>query len=203
MAGDFISGGHEKAALQARMAVGVQTLDRPWSEIFTAGGAAGVTDADTNGARDFDFLIGDWSVLHRRLKRRLAGDTDWIEFAGPGSVRTILDGLGNIDEYRIDLPGDAYKGATLRLFNPVTGLWSIYWMDSRNPGVLDPPMTGQFRNGKGLFFGADTFEGKPIDIRFIWTPVSGTQCRWEQAFSADRGNTWETNWTMAFTRVKR
>lgn len=159
-------------------------------------------DARASGAHDFDFLIGDWSVLHRRLRRRLVGDTEWIEFTGPASARKILNGLGNIDECRIDLPEAAYTGATLRLFDPATRQWTIYWMESRNP-KLDPPMVGSFSDGRGLFFGDDSFEGKPIRVRFIWSPMTTTTCRWEQAFSQDGGKTWETNWTMSFTRIPR
>ncbi len=153
----------------------------------------------TGGADDFDFLIGDWSVHHRRLARRLAGDTRWIEFTGPASVRKFLNGFGNMDEIRIDLPEGAYIGATVRLYNPRTGDWSIYWMDSRDP-KMDPPMVGRFEDGCGLFFGDDTVDGKPIRVRFVWTPLSATECRWEQAFSIDGGTTWETNWIMSFTR---
>src|SRR3546814_19811235 len=29
-------------------------------------------------SRDFDFLVGAWKVRHRRLKKRRAGDTEWI-----------------------------------------------------------------------------------------------------------------------------
>ena len=32
---------------------------------------------------------------------------------------------------------------------------------------------------------------------FVNTPSP----RWEQAFSLDEGNSWETNWTMDFTRM--
>lgn len=153
-----------------------------------------------SSANDFDFLIGHWSVLHRRLKRRLAGDTDWIEFSGPATAQKILGGLGNFDEIQIPLPSGAYLGATLRLFNPATELWSIYWMDSRYM-TMEPPMIGKFDDGRGLFYGDDSFEGQPIRIRFIWSPMTATECRWEQAFSADGGASWETNWTMAFTRA--
>lgn len=151
-------------------------------------------------ANDFDFLFGDWTVHHRRLAKRLENSTEWIEFAGPATARKVLGGLGNFDEIAVNLPEDPYLGATLRLFNPETGNWSIHWMDSRHPGTLDPPMIGRFENGRGLFFGDDTFNGKPIRIRFIWTPLTQTSCRWEQAFSADGGATWETNWTMDFER---
>jgi hypothetical protein len=150
--------------------------------------------------RDFDFLIGDWSVQHRRLRRRLVDDTGWDEFTSSASARKILGGLGNFDEIAIPLPSGAYLGATLRLFNPATRLWSIYWIDSRHP-VLDPPMVGQFSEGRGLFYGDDRLDGRPVRVRFIWTPVTAQSCRWEQAFSADEGRTWETNWTMSFTRA--
>jgi hypothetical protein len=153
-------------------------------------------------AHDFDFLLGEWTVHHRRLKRRLEGNTEWIEFEGPAVVRTILDGFGNMDEISIDLPDGAYTGATLRLFNPNTQSWSIHWMDSRHPGLLDAPMVGRFENGRGVFFGNDTFNGQSIRVRFIWTPITRTSCHWEQAFSADDEITWETNWTMSFQRAR-
>lgn len=159
-----------------------------------------MSTAGDTGMSDFDFLIGSWSVVHRRLQRRLAGDTTWIEFTGPAAAQKILAGFGNLDELHIDLPADAYVGSTLRLYNPSTREWSIYWMDSRNP-KLDPALTGHFRAGVGVFFGTDVFEGRPIDVRFIWSSITPSSCRWEQAFSIDGRKTWETNWIMKFTRT--
>ena len=150
---------------------------------------------------DFDFFHGSWRCHNRRLLKRLQNSNEWEEFeAMTPYCKPVLDGLGNIDEYRIDLPEGAFTGATLRLFNLATRDWTIYWMDSRNP-KLDPPMVGRFEDGRGIFFGDDSFDGKPIRVRFIWSPLTGTTCRWEQAFSVDGGKTWETNWTMSFTRV--
>lgn len=153
-----------------------------------------------SGARDFDFLLGRWSVHHRRLRQRLAGDTVWMECSGSAVVQPILRGLGNFDEIDIPLPDNPYAGATLRLFDPVTRAWTIYWMDSRRP-ALDPPMIGTFSGGVGTFLGDDVFDGRPIRVRFLWSSASETACRWEQAFSTDGGQSWETNWVMAFTRM--
>ena len=158
------------------------------------------TIAAPTGAHDFDFFVGDWKTQHRQLRHRLAGDTEWLEFSGTVSMRQILAGLGNIDEGEILSPRGRYTGVTLRLFDPDAGTWSIYWLDSRKP-VIDTPMVGRFEQGVGLFYADEPFEGRPIRVRFIWTPVSANECRWEQAFSADGGTSWETNWTMIHTRA--
>ena len=72
------------------------------------------TKNETTGVSDFDFLVGSWRVRHRRLKERLAGSHDWIEFEGTCVMQKILDGAGNMDENFLDFPGDAYHAVTLR-----------------------------------------------------------------------------------------
>ena len=152
------------------------------------------------GCESFDFLVGDWRVEHRKLKRRLAGDDEWLDFTGSCAMRKILGGRGNIDENVLDVPGAAYEGFTLRLFAPAEGSWSIWWVDSRDPAVTSP-VVGRFRDGVGTFLGDDELDGKPIKVRFVWSDITPTSARWEQAFSPDAGTTWEINWTMTFARV--
>jgi hypothetical protein len=38
-------------------------------------------------------------------------------------------------------------------------------------------------------------------LRFVWSNITDTTCRWEQAFSPDGGETWEVNWIMESTRI--
>jgi hypothetical protein len=154
---------------------------------------------EMKGANDFDFLIGEWRVHHRGLKERLANSQEWIEFDGTCTSRKILGGLGNMDENVLNKPDGTYFAVTVRTYDPAKGQWSIWWIDSRYPGPLDPPVVGRFENGVGTFYADDTFKGKPIRVRFLWTQLSTTP-HWEQAFSVDRGKTWETNWTMDFTK---
>ena len=151
------------------------------------------------GESDFDFFIGSWVVAHRRLKERLAGSTEWLQFGGTCVTQKILGGFGNMDDKFLDMPDGAYRAITLRSFNVETGQWSIWWLDGRHPGTLDTPMVGQFENGVGAFFANDTFASKPIRVRFYWTLPQPGRPRWEQAFSPDAGATWETNWVMDFT----
>jgi len=153
-----------------------------------------------SGASDFDFFIGHWTVAHRRLKERLANCDEWVEFEGVTSTTKILGGMGNVDDNVLQLPEGAYNAVTLRTYDPTALTWSIWWLDGRHPGRLDVPMVGRFDNGTGLFLAQDTFEGKPVLVRFLWTVPAADEPRWEQAFSADNGATWETNWVMQFRR---
>lgn len=148
---------------------------------------------------DFDFLVGDWRVAHRRLKERLANCSEWLEFPGVCSLKKTLGGFGNVDENHLDMPGAAYHAMTVRTFDPKTKQWSIWWFDQRYPHTLEPPVIGAFENGAGVFFADDTLNGRPIRVRFLWTVREAP--RWEQAFSPDGGASWETNWVMDFTRA--
>ena len=151
-------------------------------------------------ARDFDFWMGRWNVHNRLLRKRLAGANEWDEFESTVVARPILDGLGNEDEFRSDYDG-GFIGMSFRFFDPAKKRWSIYWADSRRSGELDPPLFGTFSGDKGVFEGTDVFEGRPILVRFTWSGITTPALRWEQAFSDDSGETWETNWVMEITRA--
>ncbi len=149
-------------------------------------------------ARDFDFLMGSWHVANRRLKRPLAGSDDWEEFPATVAARPILDGLGNEDVFTTDHDG-GFVGMSFRFLDPEQQRWTIYWADSRRPGELDPPVVGSFDGDVGVFQGEDVHRGRPILVRFVWSGVTTSSPRWEQAFSDDGGRTWETNWVMELT----
>lgn len=154
-----------------------------------------------NAVHDFDFLLGSWRVQHRRLKERLAGNNEWQEFDGTSTVQPVLGGNGNMDDNVLDLPGGSYRAVTLRAFDPKAGTWAIWWLDARTPHTIDVPVIGRFDDGVGTFFADAMLRGKPIRVRFIWSRITPRSCRWEQAFSPDAGETWETNWVMQFART--
>ena len=159
--------------------------------------------SDLSGVHDFDFLIGEWRVHSRRLKERLVSSHDWEEFDGTIRAAKTLDGFGNVDDTVFNTPDGVYRGMAPRAYDPSTGLWAIWWIDARNPhGPVDPPVKGRFENGVGTFYAQDTLRGRPIKVRFTWSHITGTTARWEQAYSADGGKTWETNWTQRLEKVK-
>ena len=167
----------------------------------TSDGVAPPTMEAGPAVHDFDFYMGTWRVHHRRLVRRLAGSDEWQEFEGTSTAWTILDGAGNIDDNVLELPDGTYRAISLRTFDPATDRWSIWWLDGRSPGRLDPPVVGGFLGGIGTFIAPDTFEDRDILVRFVWSDITDRTCRWEQAFSTDGGATWEVNWIMESTRI--
>jgi hypothetical protein len=174
---------------------------------FGAAAQARAADAATPASpgadprHDFDFIVGTWRAHHRRLKERLANASDWIEFGGTSVAQSLMGGLANMDGNVFEMPGGAYRGVSLRCFDPATRRWAIWWLDERFPHAVDVPVIGAFENGIGTFTCDDTLRGRPIKVRYLLTPLTPTTRRWEQAFSPDGGQTWETNWITHFTRA--
>jgi hypothetical protein len=158
--------------------------------------------AERDGQHDFDFLVGSWKFHLKRLKQRLVGSKEWVEFDGTTVCRKVLDGRGEVEEMNVDNPekGIHIQGLALRLYNPQSHQWSIYWVNAAD-GVLEPnPMVGQFSNGRGEFYNQQVYEGKAIYARFIWADTNTNSPHFEQAFSIDGGKTWETNWITTQTK---
>ncbi|WP_440055722.1 DUF1579 domain-containing protein [Pseudoalteromonas sp. T1lg65] len=156
-------------------------------------------DLEPNAPRDFDFIIGDWNVKHRRLKDILNGGEEWIEFNGLSSTVKTLGGYGNIEDVQLNFPDLSVRAKAIRSYNSETGEWSIWWLDGRNPNALDTPVVGKFSEGIGQFYADEVYNDAPIKVRFLWNSTNPIKPKWEQAFSKDNGETWETNWLMEFT----
>jgi hypothetical protein len=159
--------------------------------------------SDLSGLHAFDTRVGNWTAHHRQLKERLLNSRDWMEYDGTQSLWLVLGGYGNVNENVFKRPGGDYPGVTLRAYDPKRGVWSIWWLDDRTPlGTLDPPVRGRFEGGLGTMYSDDTLRGRPIKVRFTWSNMTEAGGHWEQAFSADGGKTWETNWYTDFARAR-
>jgi hypothetical protein len=167
-----------------------------------------------DGRADFDFAMGQWQVQSRRLHAQLQGSTDWEEFVGVSVARNILGGLGIIDEITNERATGPTQGITLRLFDPQTQQWTIYYAGNLQgvlagilQGVFTPPLIGGFIAGRGVFYGHEFFGhgptgGQHIFTRYLRVDITPTSYRWEQAFSADGGDSWETNWIQEHIRLQ-
>ena len=159
------------------------------------------TPAERDGQRDFDFEIGTWRTRLSRLRRPLTGSTTWVQYEGTTVVRKVWNGRANLVELVADGPAGHFEGLSLRLYNPQSRQWSLNFAGG-NSGAMSPPVIGSFKNGRGEFYGQETFEGRAIFVRFVISDVTPDSCRFEQAFSEDGGKSWEVNWIAVDTRVK-
>ncbi len=155
--------------------------------------------AEKDGSRDFDFEFGAWKVQLSRRLAPLTGSTAWVEYEGTSVVRKVWDGRANLGELQVGGAPGRIEGLSLRLYDPRSRQWSIRWANSRD-GELGEPMVGGFRDGVGEFYNQELFDGRSIFVRFVFSDITPTSFRLEQAFSADGGKSWEANWIARFQR---
>jgi hypothetical protein len=156
-------------------------------------------EPDHDGQHDFDFEVGSWMTELSRLVSPLIGSTEWAEYRGTSEVRPIWNGAANLVELDVDGSAGRIQAMSLRLYDPATRLWSLHSASIRGGGI-SPPAVGSFEDGRGEFHSDESFDGRPILVRFVISEITATSCRFEQAFSDDGGASWEVNWIAVDTR---
>ena len=155
-----------------------------------------------DGSHDFDFELGDWATHLKRLQRPLSGSNAWVEYSGTSTVQGVLGNRANFVELSVTGPAGRIEGASLRLYDPKAHQWSLSFFNVAD-GRLTAPMVGEFIDGRGVFYGQDTYNERVILVRFLVIKVSADVYRFEQAFSGDGGYSWEVNWIATDTRSAR
>src|SRR3954469_4477784 len=153
-----------------------------------------------DGSHDWDWDIGTWKTHQKRLLHPLTGSTTWVEYSGTDVVRKIWDGA-NSGSIEADGPSGHLQIFAVRLYNPDSHQWSVYFTNPAS-GTLGLPVVGEFKDGRGDFYDQETYNGKTIFVRFSVSDITPTSCHFEQAFSADGGKTWETNFVVDEPLVK-
>lgn len=157
---------------------------------------------ERDGQHDFDFEMGSWKIHLSRLQHPLSGSTTWVEFDGTSVTRKVWDGRANLEEFETDGAGGHIEGLTLRLYNPQTRQWSLYWGNQANGAMSLPATVGQFKDGRGEFYDQEPYNGRMIFVRYVWSEITPNSAHFEQSYSDDGGKTWEVNWITDQTRVK-
>ena len=166
-------------------------------------GSASVQASIRDGSHAFDFIYGKWRMPNHRLKKRLAGSHEWVDFTTCDEGSPLPGGIGDIDYWKASYWKD-FVGVTVRTYDPKTGVWRIYWVDNTfSDGVIQPPVLGKFDGNKGIFEGPDKFNGTPITVRFTWTidrkGLPATE-KWEQAANP-QGWPVVATWEQALERL--
>ena len=148
----------------------------------------------SDGARHFDFWIGEWEVNLRTLQDDLTF-RDWAR--AKASVYSILGGKGILELW----DSKPIKGFSLRYYDSTSKQWEV-WIDWPEPNHSHlSSLEGGFRHGRGEFVdvspGAD---GQVITSVHSFSDVTPFSLRWEDRYSADNGKTWARHREMEFTR---
>jgi hypothetical protein len=165
------------------------------------GGGAPAAAAQRDGQHDFDWEIGQWRTQLSRLRKPLTGSKEWVRYSGTTTVRKVWDGRANLVELDVDGPAGRLQALSLRLYNPEARQWSLNFSNSASGTMSYPPSIGEFSNGRAEFYSQEMLGSRAILVRFVLSDIKPNSAHFEQAFSADGGKSWETNWVADDTRL--
>ncbi len=162
----------------------------------------GAAPALPDGSHDFDFNFGTWHTHIRRLLHPLSGSNKWVTYDGTVTVRKALEGAANVEEIEANGPNHV-EFVNVRLYNATSHQWSLNGASSDDGTLETPAMFGEFKNGRGVFYDQEPFNGQMILDRQTFFNITPTSYSFEQAFSDDGGRTWEPNFVANLTRTSR
>ena len=156
--------------------------------------------AGRDGSHDFDWEVGTWATSVKVLRNPLSPKATWVEFNGTSVIHALGGGRANVVDLDVTGPVGRIQGVSLRLYNVQGRQWTLNFANMGD-GLLTPPSVGEFKNGRGEFYGTDTLRGRTILVRFMILDVTQDSARFEQSYSADGGKTWELNWIATDRRL--
>jgi hypothetical protein len=167
-----------------------------------AGAPAPATAAGGSINHDFDFNLGRWRTHVSRRLHPLAGSDVWAEYDGTSVVDAVWHGRASLIKLDVAGPAGRLQGMGLRLYNPAAKQWGLNWVSGGGGTLSGQPMVGEFRGGRGDFVDREAWNGRTIYVRNSFSDITPHGSHFEQAFSADGGKTWETNWIMTFAAAE-
>lgn len=185
-------------ALVAASPCGSSVSDQEASPAPRAPAARGESGIETQAEprRQFDFWIGEWDVLNRRL----SPEGTWVD-SGRARARIVpvLAGAAIFEEWSGELGGAPMYGCSLRAFDENSGDWILLlnWPGGTGVGSFGT-LRGSFRHGRGEFF-AGVGQQR---TRYTFSDCLPDSVRWDSATTADGGQSWRTSWIMEFSRTR-
>ena len=149
-----------------------------------------------DGQRDFDFLLGSWKIHLKRLVHGTDGADQWVELDGTVDCRPVLDGKAEVEEFNVESRDKKMRihGLALRFYDPKSHQWSIWWANAKDGAMYPPPVTGEFKNGRGEFYDQEVLDGRTVFTRYVWTGTASPTPHFEQSVSTDGGKSWKLWW---------
>ena len=151
------------------------------------------------GAADFDFSVGTWHTHVQRFLNPFMDPQPSFEIDGTKTVRNIWAGRAKLEEIEADSPKGHWEALTLFLFNPKSRQWSQVFLNS-GTGVISSALVGSLKNARGELFQQDTFKGRSILVRSVWSEITANSHNYTESYSDDGGITWKPAFIAKLTR---
>jgi len=146
--------------------------------------------------RQFDFWIGEWSVLNRHVQP----DGSWRDGdTTRARITPVCGGAAVLEEWAGPFRGGFQNGFSLRAWDPDRKDWALllFWTMDGNGSFGQ--LRGGFRHGRGEFF---TNRSSARHTRYTFSDALKDSVRWDSAHTTDAGVHWRTDWIMEFSRTK-
>jgi hypothetical protein len=153
-----------------------------------------------DGAHDFDFAHGFWHTHATQVLDPFDGGAHTITLDGTKTSRALWGGKAWVEEIEADGPNGHWEGMTFFVYNPTSGQWSQTYIDSS--GEIQAPTIGSFKDGRGELYGTETYKGRNVLVRGVWSDITPVSHRYEISLSKDGGRTWVTAFKADLTRLK-
>lgn len=153
-------------------------------------------------SRQFDFLIGEWSVDAIRFREDGA---PLFKYKALWSAVALNGGRMVMDDFRALGPnGQAVSSfVTLRTYSEVTNRWELAGLQALQPSA-PTDWHGVARDGEMLLDAtAQTPAGGTVKTRIRFFNIRPDSFSWESTMSLDDGKNWRKTAELAATRVAR
>lgn len=151
-------------------------------------------------SRQFDFLIGHWSVAARAFNE---DGTVLRQYAAHWDAQSLNGGRMVMDDFRAQTPDgrDMSSFVTLRTWCESTGRWELTGLSAFQPAV-QTRWHGQWHDGEmRLEASGKDPQGFAVDTRIRFFDIEPDRFAWESHLSWDGGKTWVRTASLVASRL--
>lgn len=159
-------------------------------------------DEARDGSHDFDFNNGVWHTQIKRVLNPFGGGNETMALNGTVTVRKVWDGKAWLEEIEADGPNGHWEGLTLFLYDPKAKQWNQTFVNSKM-GALNPPLIGEFKDGRGQLYASDTYHDRAILVRGTWSDIKPDSHHFQEDYSDDGGKSWKPAFIADLIREKK
>ena len=172
--------------------------------ISTTAAAASATGSAPSDDQQhaFDFHFGTWRTHILTRSSSASGAAQWHKMTGTVIDQPLWHGRANLEKIEGSGSGSHFQGLTLFLYDPKTRQWSQQFASSSD-GIIEEPVYGEFKDGRGVFYGWSSDGARKVLERDIWSNITPNSYHFEIATSADGGKTWVKEFIAQLTRLSK